>query len=52
MNICPLREEINIPTNRFYRLFVIVGRLVRQWEAVGDFKHPIEVEPKDQPVGI
>lgn len=43
---------MSAPTNRFDRLVVLVGGLVRQWEAVGDFKHPIEVEPKDQSVGI
>jgi len=52
MRICPLREKKSIPTNRFDGFFVLVGGLVRQWEAVGDFKNPIEIEAKDQSVGI
>ena len=46
------REEKGIPTNRFDGFFVLVRGLIRQWEAVGDLKNPIEIEAKDQSVGI
>jgi len=46
MNICPPVRN-NVLTDRFKGLVILVGGLVGQWETVGDFEHPIEVEPKE-----